>query len=79
MLKIKDNIDLKDLKKYGFKFKCGLIYKPKKGTWDVLEIKIDPITRIISFPGLSDLFNTRDDTLFDLIKAELVDKVDGDE
>ena len=29
MLKIKDNIDLKELEKYGFKYHKDLIYKPK--------------------------------------------------
>lgn len=76
MLKIKDNVDLKELEKYGFIFKCGMCWKPKKGTWEVIEVKIDLETKIISFPGLSDMFHTREDTLYDLIKADLVEKVD---
>ena len=76
MLKIKDNVDLKELEKYGFKNKCGACWKPKKGTWEVMEIKIDLKTKIITMPGLSDMFHTREDTLYDLIKADLVEKID---
>lgn len=30
MLKIKDNVNLKELEKFGFKNKCGKIWKQKK-------------------------------------------------
>lgn len=30
MLKIRDNVDLKELEKFGFKIKCGMIWEPKK-------------------------------------------------
>lgn len=30
MLKIKDFVDLKELEKFGFKIKGGMIWKPKK-------------------------------------------------
>ena len=76
MLKIKDNVDLKELEKFGFKNKLNICYKPKKGTWEVIEIKVDRETKIISFPGLSDTFHTREDTLYDLIKADLVEKIE---
>lgn len=75
MLKIKDNVDLKELELFGFKNKCGKIWKPKKGTWEVIEVKVDPNTRIIDISGISDLFHTKEDTLYDLIKADLVEKV----
>lgn len=78
MLKIKDNVDLKELEKFGFRNKFGIIYKPKKGTWEVIEIKIDPISRIIILTGMSDLFHTKEDTLYDLIKADLVEKLGSD-
>jgi hypothetical protein len=67
---------LKELEKYGFKNKCGTCWKPKKGTWEVMEIKIDLKTKIITMPGLSDMFHTREDTLYDLIKADLVEKTE---
>ena len=76
MLKIKDNIDLKELEKFGFKTLKNFIYKSKKGEWSVVEIKIDPLTRTIDISGLSDMYNTKEDTLFDLIKADLVEKVE---
>lgn len=75
MLKIKDNVDLKELEKYGFKNKLNMCWKPKKGTWEVIEIKVNLETKIIEFPGLSDMFHTREDTLYDLIKADLVEKI----
>ena len=82
MLKIKDNVDLKELEKYGFIFKKQLpeiCWKPKKGTWEVIEVQVDLKTRIIDISGMSDLFHTKEDTLYDLIKADLVEKVDKNE
>ena len=52
------------------------INKPKKGEWSVIEIKINPTTRIIDISGIGDLFHTKEDTLYDLIKAGLIEKVD---
>lgn len=40
-----------------------------------MEIYINLHTRIIDISGISDLFHTKEDTLFDLIKADLVEKV----
>ena len=79
MLKIRDNVDLKELEKFGFKIKGGMIWKPKKGTWEVIELRVDPNSRLIVSTGISDLFYTKEDTLFDLIKADLVEKVESDE
>lgn len=79
MLKIKDFVDLKELEKFGFKIKGGMIWKPKKGTWEVIELRVDPNSRLIVSTGISDLFYTKEDTLFDLIKADLVEKVESDE
>lgn len=78
MLKIKDDVDLKELEKFGFISKCGVIYKPKEGERDVIQIEVDPETRILSYPGFSDLFHTREDTTFDLIQAGLVEKVENE-
>lgn len=78
MLKIKDDVDLGELKKYGFIFKdClpNICWKPKKGTWDVIEISINRHTREIDIQGIGDLFHTKEDTLYDLIEADLVEKV----
>lgn len=79
MLKIKDNVDLKELKKYGFIFKDALpniCWKPKKGTWEVIEVKIDLNTRLINIQGFGDMFHTKEDTLYDLIKDGLVEKIE---
>ena len=75
-LRIKDNVDLKELEKFGFKNKCDMIWKPKKGEWSVIELKVDPETRVIDISGIPDLFHTKEDTLYDLIKADLVEKVE---
>jgi hypothetical protein len=86
MLKIKNNIDLKELEKYGF-------YKPKKGIyksyvlmtnevgnsshlsicdWDGTQRSIKLIQEAYDYKlGL--------DALYDLIKADLVEKVESDE
>lgn len=47
MLKIKDNVDLKELEKFGFKYRDGLLWKSKKGEWNVIELKIDLDNRTI--------------------------------
>jgi len=74
MLKIKDNVDLKELKKLGFKYHKDLVYKPKYKEWSAVEVSVDPNTRIIKIAGVSDLYHTVEDTLYDLIQAGLVEK-----
>lgn len=76
MLKIKDNVKLEELKRFGFREVEDFFYKPKKGVWEVIEVKINKIDRIIDITGLGDLFNTKEDTLYDLIQAGLVEKVE---
>lgn len=76
MLKIKDNVDLNELYNFGFKNNCGMFWKPKKGEWSVVELRIDSETRIISTAPMHDQFHTIEDTLYDLIKADLVEKVE---
>ena len=81
MLKIKDNVDLDELKKFGFKwygckeFKClsfyvkGYIQGYDNGS--ALAIDIYPTDRILHF------YDTRfANVLFDLIQANLVEKVE---
>lgn len=74
MLKIRDDIDLKKLEKYGFKIKkyyyktIVLEYEDKiKGKDIVFNLK----TRKLCFCNSATY-----DTLYDLIKADLVDKVE---
>lgn len=76
MLKIKDNVKLEELKRFGFREVEDFFYKPKKGVWEVIEVKINKIDRIIDITGLGDLFNTKEDALYDLITAGLVEKVE---
>lgn len=73
MLKIKDNVDLKELEKYGFdikqtKEKDDLIYGFDSNLLFYKEI------RIIILPWNRQ--ETAMNTLYDLIKADLVEKVE---
>lgn len=74
MLKIKDYVDLKELEKFGFINKCGMIWKPKRGEWSVMEIEVLE-DRSLKIAGCPDLFHTVEDTLYDLINADFVEKV----
>ena len=80
MLKIKDNVDLKVLEKYGFKFERGTTYiKPFKcdDTYIVVSecdlriiyIEIDIFDREYEINQIVDI-------LYDLIQAGLVEKVE---
>ena len=79
MLKIKDNVDLKELEKYGFKkvkkdetdFVSYVKYWQSKydNEYDCITIFDD---RTLSF-GIDGF---EPDVLYDLIKADLVEKVD---
>ena len=78
MLKIKDNVDLKELEKFGFKyFKNGTyrVYQIDKwGSYLGVELK-DRILQI----GVQDYTDIEDNVIYDLIKADLVEKVGDDE
>ena len=81
MLKIKDNVDLKELEKYGFKFCEQGYWRYLREieniiAWEVyitrthhyIQIKVyEPCTMAKELQCL----------LYDLIKADLVEKVDG--
>lgn len=80
MLKIKDNVDLKELEKFGFK-------ENKENDW--LEVWTDDNFRLcvllynrhitIDCIGDDDIYWTNKlDLLFDLIQAGLVEKVGGE-
>ena len=78
MLKIKDNVDLKELEKFGFEFDRGTAYEIKKdGTYicvsecDLKELWFD----IPDFVGYNKSIHKIGDVLFDLIQAGLVEKV----
>jgi len=74
MLKIIDNVDLKELEKYQFKYKKT----PIGDLYDNRNIEVIIKTRKIENADWGDLidFDMYNDTLYDLIKADLVEKVD---
>lgn len=83
MLKIKDNVDLKELEKYGFEYHRMLYIKNTVRYGGNLKenkkIYVEENSRNISM-GIG-LFNTdiELDTIYDLIKADLVEKVESGE
>ena len=83
MLKIKDNVDLKELEKFGFekdRWKCYIktICEGRRG--QSFELIISSNRRVLEgFSNGADGSGEEadlDDTLYDLIKADLVEKVD---
>ena len=81
MLKIKDNVDLKELEKFGFEYYPLIYVKEINRIDDVFgnttrKIYIDEKERNISIKV--GLFNTdiELDVIYDLIKADLVEKVE---
>ena len=85
MLKIKDNVDLKELEKFGFYKSLEIYQKDLEEEWN-MEI---PMSKIISslyiktedrVIRLANHFrpieNTKLDTLYDLIQAGYVEKVE---
>lgn len=78
MLKIKDNIDLKELEKFGFVEENNKFIK----TQDIFGVGEGLIvykkTRRLDWNGYEDLIDLDwlFNTLFDLIKADLVEKVE---
>lgn len=90
MLKIKDNIDLKELEKYGFELvkQSGTYYGFKLSDFYKLEIKdedLDEIEDKITFNAhrrklfidcfSKELSDKTLDIIYDLIKADLIEKV----
>lgn len=83
MLKIKDNVDLKELENFGFKKHTKAYYRCKRN--DYIKnlkngyIEISNNTRWISQDGIEFLRIDEieyQNTLYDLIKADLVEKVE---
>ena len=89
MLKIKNNVDLKELEKFGYEYKEENY--DGEGKWHYYEKNRMYITELEEdFPQNERIINTEvskfdgfDDedieTLYDLIKADLVEKVDNNE
>lgn len=77
MLKIKDNIDLKELEKYGY-FKRDYNYKTNKydGEYYCSSFKICKNLHLRPYNGTN---QNRYDEIYDLIKDGLVEKVSDNE
>ena len=74
MLKIRDEVDLKELEKYGFKYFKNKDYE----IWEIDKwrsfIGIEPKDRIIQI-GCEDYKDIEEDVIYDLITNGLVEKV----
>ena len=75
MLKIRDDIDLKELEKYGFEYKKGIIIK-EHGSYRKHATEIDEIDRTIR-PYYAGFSYYDYEIIYDLIKDGLVEKVDN--
>lgn len=80
MLKIKDNVDLKELEKFGFTHEILVYVKEIKRENDYLTeektIYIDEKNRDVAISiGLCNT-DIELDTIYDLIKADMIEKVD---
>lgn len=79
MLKIKDKVDLKELEKFGF-LKNGLLDYTKRigGVTVMCTTKNDKCKELYLFRETESAYIDGKDlnTLYDLIKADLVEKVD---
>ena len=75
MLRIKDNIDLKELKNFGF-LEAEQYYYPKEDCVVELRIsKTDRILYIIAYDLEYDVIIEDIDLIFDIIEAGVVEKV----
>ena len=73
MLKIKDNVDLKELEKFGLKYDNFGFYEIKKELpYGIQKLYVDEDTREIAIVGAGETLLC---VLFDLIQAGLVEKV----
>ena len=76
MLKIKDNVDLKELEKYGFDYFDETYSKWEESEGYDIGYSIDIANRIIRISfSTFDMLVKIDSTLYDLIKNGLVEKV----
>ena len=83
MLKIKDNVDLKELEKFGFKKHTKAYYRCQRNDYIKIlphgYIEVQKDTGWVSQDG-TNFFRSDEikyqDTLYDLIKADLVEKVE---
>ena len=72
MLKIKDDVDLKELEKFGFKLDNNEWYT-KNNNGFIIYIK--PLSRKITLKTYEGSLRENVDILYDLIQANLVEKI----
>lgn len=75
MLKIKDNVDLKELEKYGFKLNSNEEYQltiEKKNIITIIVVEYERTIYVQSIGYVVEELNV----LYDLIKADIVEKVE---
>lgn len=81
MLKIKDNVDLKELEKYGFKMVANHYEKTIKdnGYGEYVVLTVYEVDRVIGLIVNTDdnVYTENIDIIYDLIKSDLVEKVEG--
>ena len=78
-LRIKSNVDLKELEKFGFTEETRWYEKIIKYKWnDILYIYVDKDNKGIQISTYDGYDTYLDNTLYDLIKADLVEKVSDD-
>lgn len=82
MLKIKNNVDLKELEKFGFRKTCGIYQidlEEEKSSSLITKIYIciyiSRLDRVIRFASNCEKETVKLDTLYDLIQAGLVEKI----
>ena len=83
MLKIKDNVDLKELEKFGFEkntyhwCKTGVWERPLINKEDKRSLYVDIYSREINKENINfAVIDTEEKDVEDLIKADLVEKVE---
>jgi hypothetical protein len=81
MLKIKDNIDLKELEKFGFVCVCDRYvneYIDEEQGYSSEEVRVQIDSRVIYYSTMWDIAQNSLDIIYSLIKADLVEKVEND-
>ena len=80
MLKIKDNVDLRELEKFGFKLngensESYRVNIEDKHYYNRAILIVTPVTRKIMIDTGTTFIRAKLDILYDLIKADLVEKL----
>ena len=77
MLKIKKNIDLKELEKYGYELEDDVYKKYIDGNrWEVIYIDVEDrrIDKYVEEIGYWGIYDVNKEDIADLIKADLIER-----